>query len=405
MQQKLKNKNKQKICIITATYPLDDDYGGIFIADHAKMLSFMGYDVTVLYARPASKLRDSLISCTIIDDIVVYRKDFFSIAATYTVPLLKFGISKCCDALISDYIKDKGAPDIIISHFTYPAGIGASYVSKKYKIPFLTVEHLSLLLDPRKRSWINIPLKGALKQASAVICVSNGLAKGLYKRVHLKNNYYVIPNPIDERFKYHHRENTHPFVFISVGSLRKIKNFDLLIRSFASAFKGNTDVELHIAGTGPLKEELELLVNREGISGQVNFLGQLTREQLRNAYNYSNCFILLSKNETFGVAYREAMATGLPVISSDNYGIRNSWEDKFGVIVDINNKNTIVNAMKALYSQKSFDPIYTSKRMRELYSFEAVGKKYDTIIQKIVSENTRKQISWGYNCKCNFRSK
>ena len=65
-------------------------------------------------------------------------------------------------------------------------------------------------------------------------------------------------------------------------------------------------------------------------------------------YKKCNCFVLLSEYETFGIVYREAMASGRPVIAVRNGGVEENWSDAFGILIDKNNYEVILDRKKAI---------------------------------------------------------
>jgi glycosyltransferase involved in cell wall biosynthesis len=114
--------------------------------------------------------------------------------------------------------------------------------------------------------------------------------------------------------------NTEKFQFINVGILDPRKNQELLIRAFAKAFRGQSDVVLKIVGDGRLGPDLKKLATELNVVDQVEILGFLRPDAIRVLLDSSHAFVLSSTFETFGVVLIEAMARGLPVISSDIEG-------------------------------------------------------------------------------------
>ncbi|PCJ10008.1 MAG: glycosyl transferase family 1 [Rhodobacteraceae bacterium] len=80
------------------------------------------------------------------------------------------------------------------------------------------------------------------------------------------------------------------------------------------------DWQLHIAGDGPARPEVEALMAPFG--ARVTFLGQLDRAQLAEAYIGANLFLWPGVNEAFGMVYLEAQSHGLPVVAQDRPGLR-----------------------------------------------------------------------------------
>lgn len=383
------SRTMKKIFVICATYPFENDYGGVFIRDQCLMLKEAGYDICVLYCAGSSRLNtlypEESKKIELFEDqgIKVFRHCSFRFAATYTVPLLVYTIQKSADYIYKYSINQVGVPDVLIAHFSYPAGIGAAFLSKKYHIPLITVEHLSLLLKPNARPWINNEIKKVISQSSEFVCVSTGLANGLNKRLHIDRHFRIIPNMIDPKFSYFEKSNHDKYVFLSVGSLIPRKNHELLIRAFARAFSKNEGIELRIVGDGVLRSKLENLCLKLGIHKQVVFTGGLSRENVKREYENSDCFVLLSISESFGIVYREAMAIGRPVISTDHIGIREDWDDRFGVILEDNTIECASDALVKTYNTV-FDKQYIAKRMQELYSIDVIQNKYIRVIESTV---------------------
>lgn len=101
---------------------------------------------------------------------------------------------------------------------------------------------------------------------------------------------------------------------LHAGRLGPEKNVDVLLRAFARIAPTLPGVVLDIAGDGPARKSLELLVGKLGLSSRVRFLGFIDRTQLAALYREYDCFVTASTIETQGVVLLEAMAAGLPVV-------------------------------------------------------------------------------------------
>jgi glycosyltransferase involved in cell wall biosynthesis len=105
---------------------------------------------------------------------------------------------------------------------------------------------------------------------------------------------------------------------LAVGRLVTDKNFHGLLGAFASAGAALHGAELHIHGVGPLEPELRELARRLGVPA--TFHGFSTTAEMADAYASADVFALVSTFEPFGVAIREAMAAGLPLLCSRRVG-------------------------------------------------------------------------------------
>ena len=98
------------------------------------------------------------------------------------------------------------------------------------------------------------------------------------------------------------------------------KNLKILIEAFSSLESVHAEWSLVLAGDGPLRKELESLVLEYNLSDKVYFLGYLDYLAMKNVYAGASCFVLPSTTEQWGLVINEALASGIPVICSENVG-------------------------------------------------------------------------------------
>lgn len=112
-------------------------------------------------------------------------------------------------------------------------------------------------------------------------------------------------------------------LLLSVGELNENKNHQVIIRALAQL--GNSNVHYAIAGRGPKKKELEDLARELGLERQVHLLGY--RKDIGEICKCADAFCLPSYREGLGLAALEAMACGLPLITSNIHGINDYSEN------------------------------------------------------------------------------
>lgn len=132
------------------------------------------------------------------------------------------------------------------------------------------------------------------------------------KRILREENIYIKPN-----FSYRKGSNActqrsrNSFLF--VGRLEPMKGIDFVVKAFARM----PEMELNIAGSGPLLEELQQYVSQQQLDN-IHFLGQLQRDELAEYYQSSAALVMASQwYEGFPMVITEAYANGLPVIAGD----------------------------------------------------------------------------------------
>ncbi len=160
--------------------------------------------------------------------------------------------------------------------------------------------------------------------ASSITVVSRKIKKDLQNNFGLEK-IEVIYNPVDfQKIQILKKEKLsskyqklfqNSFVFINIGRLTEQKGQYYLIRAFRDVKKKAENTKLIILGEGPLRKKLEKLIKTLGLENDVFLLGNRA-----NVYKYlanSNCFILSSLWEGLPNTLLEAMAVGLPAISTD----------------------------------------------------------------------------------------
>jgi glycosyltransferase involved in cell wall biosynthesis len=199
----------------------------------------------------------------------------------------------------------------------------------------------------------------------------------------------IIPNMIREDMFLPPPEprNSEPFVFFWAGRLEHVKGIDLLLSGVAELNQrtGRT-FEVRLAGRGSLRHRLEEMAAELGITGQVRFLGRISREEIQQEMQRANCFILLSRYEAFGAVLIEAMATGLPVIATRSGGPEFMVNDQNGILVETENVPQITGAMfRIMEDYGKYDPLKIRSMALERFSEKKVMEMYHRLFMKIVS--------------------
>ena len=161
----------------------------------------------------------------------------------------------------------------------------------------------------------------------------------------------------------------------------------MLIKAFIKAFINMPKVKLTIVGNGLEYNNLKLLINKENMNKQISLYGKANRNEVKTLLQESDAFVLSSEYETFGVVIIEAMACGLPVVSTKCGGaesIINS--EKLGVLAEIN-IDSLASELLYLYNNKeSFDKNYIREYIEYNFSEKAIVNKLNTLYKSILKK-------------------
>lgn len=130
----------------------------------------------------------------------------------------------------------------------------------------------------------------------------------------LKRKSIIIPNPVKEQFFITERKPNYGEI-VSVGRLEPQKNFSLLIKAFSKVSEILPNLKLKIYGEGTLRKELSALIQKLDLTQSVFLMGQT--DDVANALSTADVFVLSSDYEGMPNALMEAMAMGIPCVSTN----------------------------------------------------------------------------------------
>lgn len=389
-----------KVIFVTRGWPTTTDpMSGNFEAVQAKALAKRGIDVTVLYLRKKSFAHIFELKA------VVCKKEEGINVLSKTVSLTELpgvGITKnnridlwlrqrAFCRLYEYYKKIFGDADLIHAHFINQA-CDCKKVLEKYYVPFVITEHWSKMNQASLDGNLAILSEG-YKWADKVISVSEALGESLKKKFGV--DCTVIYNMVPDHF--FNKENpinalndTKAFRFISVGSLVAIKNFDIIIRALRKS-RYLEKCELNIVGSGPNNDNLRQLIVELGLTNKVFLLGRKTPEEVCKLMAASDCFILTSRSETFGIVYIEAMAKGKPVIATTCGGPESFVNKSNGILIPTEDVEATTRAMDYMVENiDKYDSEAISRYCYENFSEEYITKKIIDVYHEAIDNHKTK---------------
>jgi glycosyltransferase involved in cell wall biosynthesis len=175
--------------------------------------------------------------------------------------------------------------------------------------------------------------------------------------------------------------------FLTVCLLDHRKGVNYLLAAAAQLIeKGLSNFEVVIGGGGKEFKELQSMASHLGLSSCCHFLGMLSRDQVREAMQSADVFILPSLHETFGIVLGEAMACGKPVISTRCGGPEFVVTPETGILVNPGDSKALAEAMEGFLTGRlkfNAEVIRESvcKRFGEETFISSIVNLYDNVWQ------------------------
>ncbi|PBI81941.1 colanic acid biosynthesis glycosyltransferase WcaL [Rahnella victoriana] len=248
--------------------------------------------------------------------------------------------------------------DVIVSHF----GTTAALANQLRNLGFLrgrlaAVFHGNDISQTRILTLFNNDYKKLFENADFILPVSQLWANKIKSLSGHKNNIHVIRMGIGvNKFPFKPRATLNsPIQLLSIARLTEKKGISVAINACLRLKQQNIDFHYTIIGDGPLRKTLEAQVANLNLGDNIVFLGAQTQETVTEYLNQSDVFLLPSVTAADGdmegipVALMEAMAIGIPVISTFHSGIPELIEDRVsGFLVNENDATSIANVVREI---------------------------------------------------------
>ena len=279
--------------------------GGIenHIKDLAEAEAALGHKVTVLVTNPGGQAARELIN-----GVHVIRA--VRLATVASTPL----------SLALPFLLANLKPDISHIHSPYPLGEVSQWLLRR-KRPYIIAYHSDVVKQQRILRFYNPLLRRALAGAAGIIVGSENYVQSSPYLRPLVHKCSIVPYAVDfNRFASAEPlfDRDGRFTILFMGRHRYYKGGDDLISAVAQ-LPAELPVRLLMGGDGPLRGEWEQLSHSLNLKDKIEFVGDLSEPDLPRFYASGDLFVLPanSRAEAFGKVLQEAMAAGLPCITTE----------------------------------------------------------------------------------------
>lgn len=290
--------------------------------------------------------------------------------------------------------------DLLHVHYAIPHASAAFMAqqilkSRGVNIPFITTLHgTDITLVGRDKSFEPV-ITFCLNQSNAVTAVSESLKQDTYKHFATNREIKVIPNfihnfaedpvvqDLERRRKYAQDDER---IICHVSNFRKVKRVEDVVRVFHKINK-TVKSRLLLIGDGPERYNVELLCRELGACDRVMMVGKI--RDAANLMSLSDLFLLPSQTESFGLAALEAMAVGVPVISSNTGGIPEVNKHGYsGYLSEVGNVDEMAeNGVKILNDDQTLNEFKKNAQLQaRQFSLGAILPEYEQLYIDVINE-------------------
>ena len=288
--------------------------------------------------------------------------------------------SKLVDVAISQQL------DLLHVHYAIPhasAAYSAKQIlkSRDIDLPFITTLHgTDITLLGKDKSYQPV-IEFAINQSDAVTAVSESLKEDTYRFFKVDKNIKVIPNFVDFLLYKNGVDANLRSSFASederiithISNFRKLKRVDDVIHIF-EGIQQHVPAKLLMVGEGPELEGVRALAKSKGLEDKIFFLGKSKR--IEQITQISDLFLLPSETESFGLVALEAMASSVPVVSSNVGGLPEvNIEGKTGFLRPVGDVDSMTSAALTILKDETSLNQYKKNALEHAKTFDL-----DTIV-------------------------
>lgn len=283
--------------------------------------------------------------------------------------------------------------DLIHAHFTYPDGIVAAHLGRRYRVPVVITEQnpwgpwMDEYPKVRDRAiW-------AARQSACHIAISQSVRSTIEHFAGKMENLIVIPDGVNSsEFSMPADQNGRiPDQIVFVGAVRPVKGVDVLLRAMRILEDSGRRVNLVLVGEaffGAYRQEelrLQRMVVELDLQDRVRFAGKQPLPELVRYMQQSAALVLPSRAESLGMVLVEALACGTPVVATRCGGPEDIVNDRVGVLVPPEDPGALARGIERVLDHRTdYDPATLRAHALENFGLESVGTRLTHVYQQAI---------------------
>lgn len=389
--------HKLKILYLPRWYPNRyDPMPGLFIERHGRAASAF-VEISVLYVHPDPKLRNGKFEVAVSSDEEIREVRVYYPAASGGFGRIRaaWNFIKAHRIGFREIKKISGKPDIIHVHVLTRLGILAWFYKICTGTPYVITEHWTRYLQNARQfngSLRKLMTRIVVRNASAVLPVTQNLADAMISHGLNNSNYHVIPNVVDVvKFVPAEKERSGKIKMVHVSCFEdRQKNISGLLNALKRLSEIRQDWEIHMVGEGVHFDDLVEMAQGLGLHGVhgdfVVFHGLKEGEELVKLMQDADFHVLFSRFENLPVVILESYACGVPVLSTDVGGIRERMNDGLGMLIESENEDMLLeNLIEMMERRLEFSREAIRKYAVDTFSKEVIGESLYKVYKNTIS--------------------
>lgn len=289
--------------------------------------------------------------------------------------------------------------EVLHVHYAIPHAY-AAYMAQKMLleegiyVPIVTTLHGTDITLVGNHPFYKPAVTFSINKSDAVTTVSQSLKEDTLRLFNIKKEINVVANFIDiSRFNHDFTDCQRAMmatedekIITHISNMREVKRIPDVIKVFYNIQK-EIPAKLMMVGEGPEREPAERLCEELGIADKVVFFGN--SNEIDRILCFSDLFLLPSKTESFGLSALEAMASGVPVISSNTGGIPEVNKEGFsGFLSEVGDvEDMSKNAIYILKVESRFKAFKkNAKSQAKTFDIHQIVPKYEAIYQETLNK-------------------
>lgn len=380
-----------RIFFLTQWYPSPESpINGVFIREHARAISLY-HQVYVVFVKGLHQLRDDNQSSSTAEDSTLVEKTI-----TYhkpSIPKTTWNLRIRRVFHFFDELSASGNRPNLVHANVYNTVDLAAMLSRRYHIPAVLTEHATTFPRRQFTRIQALKIRVFMNMLQMVMPVSQDLIQHMrYYGIH--GPFRAIPNTVDTRIfkpgetKPSFRDGI-PRILV-VANLIQIKGVDLLLKSLAILKDQGREFQLMVVGDGPERNKLTELALQLNLTAVTTFYGLRDRNEVAGLMKTADMLALTSLWENQPVVILEALASGLPVLSSRIAGIPEVLTPMCGRMVEPGDIYSICENLKLLLDNLNQYPANDiAHYARSKFSYQAVGNAFSEAYQQVIEEYYR----------------